>query len=117
MFVRRRSRRAGPESATRPATRAPGVQVWGVRRSSIRLVVIVLIEHRNPNAVTTRGLDRFWISGIRVARDADSRIARQDAFELRVRFPRAVRDDHHSRVQGIADADAAAVMHRYPRRA
>jgi len=50
-------------------------------------------------------------------RHADPGITSQDALEFFVRVGGAVGDDHHAGVQRVADADAAAVMDRHPRRA
>ena len=52
-----------------------------------------------------------------MADDADAGIAGEHALEPAVGIGRAVGDDHHPGVNRIADADAAAVVDRHPRRA
>ena len=63
------------------------------------------------------GGDRLRISGVRVPRDAEARIARQDALELGGSLRRSIGDGNHARMNGVTDADATAVVHGDPGRA
>src|SRR3989304_2244678 len=67
--------------------------------------------------MTPRGGDRLGVARVGVADDAETGVAGEDALQLFVRLAGPVRDNHHSRVQRVADADPAAVVDRYPRRA
>jgi len=49
--------------------------------------------------------------------DTRARVDRQHALEALRHLVAAVRDDDHSRVERVADPDAAAVMDAHPRRA
>src|SRR5262245_27076843 len=73
--------------------------------------------HRQLDAGPLRGRARIVISGVRVPRDADTGVVGEHALEADPHLRRSVGDDDLARVQRVADADAAAVMERDPRRA
>src|SRR5579884_4370790 len=63
------------------------------------------------------GFDRGLVARIRMTHDAHPAIRRQHAFQAFASVVRAVGDHHHSGMQAVSDADAAAVMERHPVRA
>src|SRR5690242_12274104 len=77
-------------------------------------------SRRDPgqlHAGLLRVRDRFRIAGVGVTHDAAPRIVREHALEPRVGVRAAVGHDDQPRVDRVADADAAAVVHADPRRA
>src|SRR5690348_12431578 len=74
-------------------------------------------KHRDFDVVLFGEGDGFGIAGIRVARDADARIVSENALDARSHFLRAVSDRDLAGVNGVADADAAAIVNRNPARA
>src|SRR5438309_10970692 len=79
-------------------------------------MLAVGLRARKVDAGPLRELDRLGIPRVGVPHHSAAGIRREDAAELLAAEGRAVGDGHHPRMDRVADADAAAVMHRYPRR-
>ena len=73
--------------------------------------------HRQPHAALFGHGHCLGVAGIGMTCHADPGIGGEHPLQPRVRIGGAVGDDDHAGVQRLADADAAAVMHRHPRRA
>ena len=67
-------------------------------------------------AVLVGGGHGVVVAGVSVAQDARRRVGRQHALEPVAGVVGAVGDDDHAGVDGVADADAAAVVDAHPRR-
>src|SRR5437868_13548963 len=74
-------------------------------------------NHRQMQAVFLRRLNCLFVAGIGVPCDASPGIVGQYPFQPDAHLGRSVGDNHLTRVQGIADADATTVMKRNPRSA
>ena len=70
--------------------------------------------HGELDAVTPRRRERRGIPGVRVTRDADSRIVREHALESPSGAGRAVGDAHLTGVQRVPDPHTPAVVERDP---
>ena len=64
-----------------------------------------------------RRLERLVVARVRVPHDAGARVGREHPLEPLGRGVGAVGHHDHARVDRVADADAAAVVHAHPRRA
>src|SRR6266496_4100928 len=62
-------------------------------------------DHRQMQAVLTRGGDRFLVAGIGVAGDTRTRVVREHTLETNAHFRCAIRDDDLPSVEGISDAN------------
>ena len=72
--------------------------------------------HGEAQPVRPCRLDGLRVAGVGMTHDAEARVAGQHALAASRRpHRRAVRHDDHAGVQRVADADAAAVVHRHPR--
>src|SRR6185503_10668756 len=85
-------------------------------RSRMSSLVTRRLGARDFEAVLARGLLRLVVAGVEVAEHTCSRIRGQDPLEPLGRVARAVGNDDHARVDGVADPDAPAVMNADPRR-
>src|SRR5438067_2201859 len=84
----------------------------GARSAASRLAIKDSREVRRARAVCAREVDRFGVAGVDVAQHAHPGIGGEDALESALRLVGAVGDHHHAGVLRVADADAAAVVHR-----
>src|SRR5919202_1597434 len=71
---------------------------------------------RRFETVFARRLPRLVIAGVEMAQDTRARIGRQHALETLRALVGPVGDHDHARVDRIADADPAAMVHAHPRR-
>src|SRR5262249_12287744 len=71
--------------------------------------------HGNIDLVRGGKLDGARVAGIGVAKDASTRVARENTLKTAFGIVRAVSDDDHTGMLGKADADTATVVNRYPR--
>src|SRR5437667_8498449 len=62
---------------------------------------------RQVYSVPSREFDRLWITGVGVSHHAGAWVGRENAPQLLVPERRPVRDDDHSGMDRVSDADAA----------
>src|SRR5438270_4896595 len=102
--------RAGITARTREDDR----ESWAGPRSGVLLFRLLAwqIDHS-----LAREIDRVWISRVSMPHHPGAWVGREDALELFSAQRRPISDHDHAGVYGVADADAAAVVHGHPGRA
>ena len=85
---------------------------FGVRAAARRGVGAV--EHRDPDADLAGGLLGDLVARVGVPQHPRAGVVGEHPGDLVVRRVGALGDDHHAGVDRLADADAAAVVHRHP---
>src|SRR5512133_1983238 len=97
-------------------------EVIGARKSSLLVPPLVprpyastpssfrSIHHRNLHSLRPRRLACDLVSCIRMPSHADAGVVSQHAIEAQAHLRRAVGNDDLTGVQGVADADAAAMV-------
>src|SRR5262245_25286419 len=72
------------------------------------------VARRQVEAVALGGREGLVVTGVGVAHDAGAGIGGENALETARGVRGAVGDHDHARVDRVADADAAAVVHAHP---
>ena len=114
---RRRARTPRRRAGSRPRSSSPFCRDFAAIDLALTLQSEPSLAHREADAALGGDLDGAVVAGVGVADDAGAGVGGQHPLELLGGEVGAVGDGDHPGVDRAADADAAAVVDRHPRRA